>query len=88
MKWKDGVKVIKEKQYRFEQESNSKEILDKYRYIVDAVDSGIENDYKLVKIIEEKEKTSDVEAGLELANFLIEYGDFIGEMEGHILITT
>ncbi|MEG0919705.1 MAG: hypothetical protein RSE61_07255 [Anaerovoracaceae bacterium] len=56
-------------------------------YIVKAVEDGISKDEDLVRLIAETEEIDEISAAFGLAQFLLDYSDFIAEDNSHYIIT-
>lgn len=87
MKWKNDVIIEKKKnQYIFHLNQKKLQIEAKDCYICDAVEDGVTDDKELIQIIMEKEEENDVEASLRLAQFVLDYSEFISNDIGHMVI--
>jgi len=85
MKWKKGVTVTKnqDKGYLLKSETQEQAVLPEHRYLMDAIQNGMEDDRALIAYIMEKERMDEVPSRFELAGFLIEYRNFIAEDTSH-----
>lgn len=57
-----------------------------YHYIIDAIELGITDDKKLLNIVMEMEHADEVVAGFCLAQFIVDYGRYISNDVGHVVI--
>lgn len=86
MRWKQGVVVQNADKCQFTSSNMQKDILPEDEYIVQAVESGVSEDEELIRIIMEKEDVDEIVARLRIAQFVIEHGEYIAELEGHMMI--
>lgn len=86
MKWKQGVQVKREKGYRLENAAGIQTVSPADEYIVNAIEKGTEDDEQLLELIMSMESADEIEARLRLAGFLLEYGEYIEELQGHQII--
>lgn len=86
MKWKREVTVEKIDEYIIKCDYNQKKIAKEDEYIVKAVEEGINDDAEITQLIMTKENVDEIIAGLRLAQFIVDYGEFIDELEGHMII--
>ncbi|MGN0151696.1 MAG: hypothetical protein ACI39Q_04410 [Wujia sp.] len=87
MKWKDEVTIEKRKNiYRFHMSGNEMPVDQEDVYICDAIEGGMTDDKELLRLIMKKEDENEVIASLRLAQFVLDYGDFISNDLGHMVI--
>ncbi|MDD3221602.1 MAG: hypothetical protein EOM34_05985 [Clostridia bacterium] len=86
MKWKKNVKVVREKGLELKSSEGVQAIISSDEYIVNAMESGIEEDEKLIEFIMETEQVNEIAARFRLAEFLITYGNYIEELSEELMI--
>lgn len=86
MRWKTSVNIVKNNGYELQQGTNTIKIAPEDEYIIEAVEHGIIKDEELVKVIMKHENVNDIVASFRLAQFVVDYGDFIAELNGHMVI--
>ena len=93
MKWKPGATIERNKEelrfcYREPEEEQSKEktAAKEDYYIIDAIESGMTDDKELLQLVGDTEQTNDVVSGFRLAQFILDYGEYISNDVGHMMI--
>lgn len=86
MNWKPEVCVERGQIYKLKAESKEKKVATNDFYIVDAVEDGITEDLQLIGKIMEVEQMDEMIARFRLAQFVVDYGEFIEELTGHMMI--
>lgn len=87
MKWKSDVVLEKNnKQYLFRLGDGMKQVEEGDAFICNAVEEGITEEKALIGLIMEQEKENDVMASLRLAQFVLDYSDYISNDVGHMVI--
>lgn len=87
MNWKPGVVVSKEPDYALQLGGTTQPVPEKDVYLVNAIEQGIAEDPQLVRLIMEAESIDETAAAFGLAQFLIDFSNFIAPDTGHYLIT-
>lgn len=87
MKWKPGVVVIKEPDYALQLGEIIQAVPEKEVYLVEAIEQGVTEDESLVRLIMETEQIDEIAAAFGLAQFLIDFGQYIAPDTAHYLIT-
>lgn len=87
MNWKPGVVVSKEPNYALQLGGTTQLVPEKDVYLINAMERGITEDTQLVALIMEAESIDETAAAFGLAQFLLDYGDFIAPDTEHYLIT-
>ncbi|MDD2972144.1 MAG: hypothetical protein PHE02_08455 [Lachnospiraceae bacterium] len=87
MKWKKDVILDKQKSWRLHLDDKVLPIAEGDVYLVKAVEEGICNDEDLVRLIAREEGIDETAAAFGLAQFLLDYSDFIAEDTAHYMIT-
>ena len=87
MKWKKNVTIEKNKTWNLNLGEEIKAIAEKDIYLVKAVEDGICDDEELIKLVAVEEEIDETAAAFGLAQFLLDYSDFIAEdTERYIII--
>ena len=87
MKWKKEVIVEKnQKQYKLRYQGMYTNVQLEDSYIVKAIEDGICDDNKLVQIVIKQENFTEVMANFRLAQFLLDYVEYISNDVGHMII--
>lgn len=87
MKWKKDVTLDKQEPWRLRFGDKVLPIAEGDVYLVKAVEKGICNDEDLIRLIAKEEGIDETAAAFGLAQFLLDYSDFIAEDTGHYVIT-
>ena len=66
---------------------NVTDIEDNLHYLAKAVDGGTQDEEALIRLIAQTEHIDETAAAFGLAQFMIDYGDFIAEDKSHYTIT-
>lgn len=87
MKFKSGV-IVEKKQGKLilSLEKESREVLDEDGFIVQALIKDVEKEDELVNLVVKHDKTSLILANLRMAQFVIDYGDYLSNEIGHMII--
>lgn len=88
MKWKKDVILDKQNSWRLRRGDKVLPIAEGDVYLVKAVEEGICNDEDLVTLIAREEGIDETAAAFGLAQFLLDYSDFIAEDTSHYTITS
>ncbi|MGN0437302.1 MAG: hypothetical protein ACI4F4_02180 [Lachnospiraceae bacterium] len=87
MKWKNDVIFEKnKKQSFFRQNESVTQVEERDVFICDAVEDGITDEKAIIHLIMEQEKENEVLASLRLAQFVLDYSDYISNDIGHMVI--
>lgn len=86
MKWKKNVKVVRGKGLELKSLEGIQAIIPSDEYIVDAMESGIEDDEMLIEFIMKTEQVNEIAARFRLAEFLVTYGSYIEELSEALMI--
>ena len=85
MKWKNDVTLEKKKeQYFICIENSKKQVETEDTFICEAVEQGITDETELISLIMDKEQKNDVLASLRLAQFVLDYSEFVSNETGHM----
>lgn len=87
MKWKKDVILEKQQPWQLRLGDKVTPIAERDIYLIKAVEKGICNDEDLVRLVAKEEGIDETAAAFGLAQFLIDYGDFIAEDKSHFMIT-
>lgn len=87
MRWKPEVVLKKQDTYLLQLGTKQQPVLPKDTYLVEAMKGGITEDEKLIQCIMQHEQIDETAAAFGLAQFILDYGNFIAEDESHYLIT-
>ena len=88
MKWKPEVMLHQNGGYLLTNGRDEKRIAKEDEYIFLAVERGTKEDQNIIEIIMEKEQVDEIIARCRLAQFVVDYGEYIEELTGHIMIET
>lgn len=78
MQWKKDVTVVKrDGEWYLNDRESSRQVAGEDVPVVEAMEQGICDGKELVHYLAEKQKKSEVVAGLYLAQFMVEYIDYI-----------
>ena len=83
MRWKPDVILEKKDGYLFVYESKKKQVKKEDEYIIQLVEQGIYDDKRLVANIMKNEEVDELLARFRLAQFIVDYGDYIEELNGY-----
>ncbi|MDD3219175.1 MAG: hypothetical protein PHC41_06115 [Lachnospiraceae bacterium] len=86
MEWKSNVSVTKGDSYVIADGTHEKKASKEDEYIIAAMEKGICDDEKLLQVIMEQEQYTEMIARLRLAEFVVEYGDYIAPIQRHMKI--
>lgn len=86
MKWKQDVSVNRKGTYTFSSDKQVKEAAEEDYYLIDAIEKGMTDDKELAQLVVEKEELNEAAAGFRLAQFILDYGEFISNDLGHMII--
>lgn len=87
MKWKDEVVLKKTKsQYTFCLNKIKKIVGKEDAFICEAVEQGITDEQELIQFVMEQKNVDEILAGLQLAQFVLDYSDYISNEIGHMVI--
>lgn len=86
MRWKDGVITEKKCNYRIRLGDNDMCIPDTRTYIAQLMENGKMDAEELEKIIMEHDQCDEISASLSLAQFIVDYGEFIEEEDSYYRI--
>ncbi|MEG2266252.1 MAG: hypothetical protein RSC68_18205 [Acinetobacter sp.] len=87
MKWKKDVILEKQQPWQLRLGDKITPIAERDMYLIKAVEKGISNDEDLVRLVAEEEGIDETAAAFGLAQFLLDYSDFIAEDRSHVMIT-
>ncbi|MDD3252812.1 MAG: hypothetical protein PHV18_09650 [Lachnospiraceae bacterium] len=87
MRWKEDVILEKENPLRLRWGDKVLSIAERDVYLVKAVEKGICNDEDLVRLVAKEEGIDETAVAFGLAQFLLDYSDFIEEDTSHYIIT-
>lgn len=87
MRWKPEVIIQREKGYYLQLGNLAQPVPEKDAYLVEATQQGITEDAQLVALIMQTERIDETAAAFGLAQFLLDYSDFIAPDTGHYIIT-
>lgn len=85
MKWKNNV-IYDKKQSCLRLNDSLTQVEEEDVYICDALEHSITDEKAIIGLIMEQEKENDVMASLRLAQFVLDYGDYISNDVGHMVI--
>ncbi|MBO6115331.1 MAG: hypothetical protein J6P57_09780 [Lachnospiraceae bacterium] len=77
MKWKQGVKLIKDGKTYICMRDKKKEIPEDDILIAELLENGVNDDDRLVSEVSVYEDGDNIQARLRLAQFVEDFGDFI-----------
>ncbi|NCB94603.1 MAG: hypothetical protein EOM40_18945 [Clostridia bacterium] len=86
MRWKNDVKIEKKNGYMLKNKEGERKIKPEDEYIVKAMVKGICEDERLLEVIKKKEDLDEILSGFRLAEFLVEYGEYIEELKDELMI--
>ena len=86
MKWKPDVTVERKRRYMLSQGKKRRMIAREDYYLVDAMEQGITDERELNELVVCTEKVDSVIAGFRLAQFIVDYGEYISNQVGHCII--
>lgn len=85
MKWKPKVKLTRKDGLQLHLDDRVMDIEEKLHYLAKAVDSGTQDDDTLIRLIAQTEHINETAAAFGLAQFMIDYGDFIEQDKSHYM---
>lgn len=85
MKWEQGVRLDKHQGYQLILNDSKKQIEPEDEYIADAVSKEL-SDEELLILVGKNEQTDDIISGFRIAQFVVDYGEFISNDVGHMEI--
>lgn len=85
MKWKNNV-IYDKKQSFLRVNDSLTQVEEEDVFICDAVEAGITDEKALIDLIMEREKENNVMASFRLAQFVLDYSDYISNDIGHMVI--
>lgn len=77
MKWKDGVRIEKNKAVCICLENRKKEMPGEDMLIIGLMEEGVTDDEKLVREVAKRSDHNEISAGLRLSQFVVDYCDFL-----------
>ena len=86
MKWKPEVILQKKGGYLLTNRVEEQQVTKEDEYIIGEVELGITDDQKLIEKIMEKEQVDEMIARCRLAQLVVDYGEYIEELTGHMII--
>lgn len=87
MRWKEGIRAIRtDGEWYLAGCDTPCQVSKKDISIVEAIENGICEDDKLVRYLAEKQGVSEVVEGLSLAQFMVDYMDYIGVSQEEDLV--
>lgn len=87
MKWKKNVTLEKLQPWKIRLGDKVTPIAERDKYLIKAVEKGISNEEELVRLVANEEGIDETAAAFGLAQFLLDYSDYIAEDKSHFMIT-
>ncbi|MEG1360875.1 MAG: hypothetical protein RSE23_14545 [Clostridia bacterium] len=87
MKWKKDVILEKQQPWQLRLGDKVTPVAQRDIYLIKAMEKGISNDEDLVRLVANEEGIDETAAAFGLAQFLLDYSDFIAEDQSHVMIT-
>ena len=79
MKWKKNVTLEKQQPWQLRLGDKVTPVAERDRYLIKAVEKGISNEEELVRLVAKEEGIDETAAAFGLAQFLLDYSDYIAE---------
>lgn len=87
MKWKPQVVVTKENGCSLRLGNRTQTVPQESVFIIKAIENSVTEDAELVRLIMKAESIDETAAAFGLAQFILDYGDFIAADTEHFIIT-
>lgn len=88
MKWKRKVSIVREQdEIRLCLGEHWTNVAREDRYLVEAIQNGIDKEEQLKNLIMKHDQTNDIVSGLTLAKFILDYQDYLEKDHGYFEIT-
>lgn len=87
MKWKHNIVIKKGDDYQIQIGNLIHPVPKKDTYLLDAMERGVTEDAALIHLIMQTECIDETAAAFGLAQFMLDYSDFIAPDTSHYVIT-
>ena len=86
MKWKKNVTLEKQQPWQLRLGDKVTPVAERDRYLIKAVEKGISNEEELVRLVAKEEGIDETAAAFGLAQFLLDYSDYIADDKSYFMI--